>query len=303
MEQIQGLWKVKNQNMSNLCEEAKILKGKFHSFQIAHVLRVRTYTEIHSSPIYALIIVLYQDQCFSYYISLAIKRLLLTIYCFYWITNSIYCINSSTILRVSCITSKRAWTPRPTPKRTWLFILQVRLRFPTQYVIVWSLMLYLKGIYMVLQRVKFRRSSRNSSADIYGMQMELDQYRKCVSYSNKFGSFFVLSLKPLGRFHAILNTQTSKDDLHEVRLYPHSGWSMTYGSPPLRLKIFWNDSSSIIQSLWLLFSIGCWIRYFCCTSFIFLWQDPTWQGKGRCLKQHKMRHQTDILFKSTAYEI
>ncbi|KAM7464596.1 hypothetical protein LguiA_032717 [Lonicera macranthoides] len=37
--QIQGLWKVKNQNMSNLCEEAKILKDKFHSFQIAHVLR------------------------------------------------------------------------------------------------------------------------------------------------------------------------------------------------------------------------------------------------------------------------
>uniref|UniRef100_A0A5B7B4I0 RNase H type-1 domain-containing protein n=1 Tax=Davidia involucrata TaxID=16924 RepID=A0A5B7B4I0_DAVIN len=37
--QIQGLWKVKHQNMSELYEEAKKLKDKFISFQISHVLR------------------------------------------------------------------------------------------------------------------------------------------------------------------------------------------------------------------------------------------------------------------------
>ncbi|KAL3501232.1 hypothetical protein ACH5RR_035681 [Cinchona calisaya] len=37
--QIQGLWKVKNQNISILYEEAKRLKDKFTSFQIIHVLR------------------------------------------------------------------------------------------------------------------------------------------------------------------------------------------------------------------------------------------------------------------------
>lgn len=37
--QIQGIWKVKNQNISILYEEAKKLKDKFLSFQIIHVLR------------------------------------------------------------------------------------------------------------------------------------------------------------------------------------------------------------------------------------------------------------------------
>ncbi|XP_051122023.1 uncharacterized protein LOC127245281 isoform X2 [Andrographis paniculata] len=37
--QIQGLWKVKNQNIFSLYDEAKKLKDKFHSFQIIHVLR------------------------------------------------------------------------------------------------------------------------------------------------------------------------------------------------------------------------------------------------------------------------
>ncbi|KAL6192476.1 hypothetical protein ACLB2K_033564 [Fragaria x ananassa] len=37
--QVQGLWKVKNQNMSDLCEEVKELKEKFVSFEISHVLR------------------------------------------------------------------------------------------------------------------------------------------------------------------------------------------------------------------------------------------------------------------------
>ncbi|KAH6815638.1 RNase H family protein [Perilla frutescens var. frutescens] len=37
--QIQGLWKVKNQNISSLYDEAKKLKDKFGSFQIIHVLR------------------------------------------------------------------------------------------------------------------------------------------------------------------------------------------------------------------------------------------------------------------------
>ncbi|KAM7499410.1 hypothetical protein LguiA_023824 [Lonicera macranthoides] len=37
--QIQGLWKVKNENISRLYEEAKKLKDKFLSFQINHVLR------------------------------------------------------------------------------------------------------------------------------------------------------------------------------------------------------------------------------------------------------------------------
>ncbi|KAI7753263.1 hypothetical protein M8C21_001178 [Ambrosia artemisiifolia] len=37
--QVQGLWKVKNQNISKLYEEAKKLKDKFNCFQIDHVLR------------------------------------------------------------------------------------------------------------------------------------------------------------------------------------------------------------------------------------------------------------------------
>ncbi|KAK9064514.1 hypothetical protein SSX86_015896 [Deinandra increscens subsp. villosa] len=37
--QVQGLWKVKNQNISKLYEEAKKLKDKFRFFQIDHVLR------------------------------------------------------------------------------------------------------------------------------------------------------------------------------------------------------------------------------------------------------------------------
>ncbi|XP_024024295.1 uncharacterized protein LOC21387032 isoform X1 [Morus notabilis] len=37
--QISGLWKTKNQNMANLCEQARELKEKFVSFQINHVLR------------------------------------------------------------------------------------------------------------------------------------------------------------------------------------------------------------------------------------------------------------------------
>ncbi|CAA2934821.1 uncharacterized protein LOC111396139 [Olea europaea subsp. europaea] len=38
--QIQGQWKVKNENISNLYEEAKKLKDRFLSFEISHVLRV-----------------------------------------------------------------------------------------------------------------------------------------------------------------------------------------------------------------------------------------------------------------------
>lgn len=37
--QIQGLWKLKNQNMASLCSEAKELKNKFLSFKINHVPR------------------------------------------------------------------------------------------------------------------------------------------------------------------------------------------------------------------------------------------------------------------------
>nr|GMD33378.1 uncharacterized protein LOC109166315 [Ipomoea batatas] len=37
--QVQGLWKVKNQNISPLYEQAKQLKDKFHSFRLIHVLR------------------------------------------------------------------------------------------------------------------------------------------------------------------------------------------------------------------------------------------------------------------------
>lgn len=40
MLQIQGLWKTKNQNMADLCKEAKELKDKFLSFQINHIVRV-----------------------------------------------------------------------------------------------------------------------------------------------------------------------------------------------------------------------------------------------------------------------
>lgn len=37
--QIQGLWKINNQNLAGLCKEAKELKEKFQSFQINHILR------------------------------------------------------------------------------------------------------------------------------------------------------------------------------------------------------------------------------------------------------------------------
>ncbi|KAJ0095283.1 hypothetical protein Patl1_16223 [Pistacia atlantica] len=37
--QVSGSWKAKNQNMSNLCTEAKKLKDRFLSFQMTHVLR------------------------------------------------------------------------------------------------------------------------------------------------------------------------------------------------------------------------------------------------------------------------
>lgn len=43
MKQIEGLWKVKNQNMSDLYKVANELKDKFLSFQITHVLRVGTF--------------------------------------------------------------------------------------------------------------------------------------------------------------------------------------------------------------------------------------------------------------------
>ncbi|KAL5152875.1 hypothetical protein HKD37_19G052518 [Glycine soja] len=36
---IQGLWKIKNQNMGTLCGEAKELKDKFLSFKISHIPR------------------------------------------------------------------------------------------------------------------------------------------------------------------------------------------------------------------------------------------------------------------------
>ncbi|MFQ6629832.1 hypothetical protein Gotur_006516, partial [Gossypium turneri] len=39
LEQLQGLWKVKHEHMSELCEQAMKLKDKFLSFQINHVLR------------------------------------------------------------------------------------------------------------------------------------------------------------------------------------------------------------------------------------------------------------------------
>ncbi|KAK9271816.1 hypothetical protein L1049_002181 [Liquidambar formosana] len=37
--QIQGLWKTKNQNMADLCKEAKEFKDQFLSFQISHIAR------------------------------------------------------------------------------------------------------------------------------------------------------------------------------------------------------------------------------------------------------------------------
>lgn len=42
IQKVQGLWKTKNQNMAELCKQAKELKEKFISFQIDHVMRVCT---------------------------------------------------------------------------------------------------------------------------------------------------------------------------------------------------------------------------------------------------------------------
>lgn len=38
--QVSGSWKARNQNMSDLCAEAKKLKDRFLSFKITHVPRV-----------------------------------------------------------------------------------------------------------------------------------------------------------------------------------------------------------------------------------------------------------------------
>lgn len=38
--QVQGLWRTKTQNMSDLCKVAKELKDQFASFEIRHVERV-----------------------------------------------------------------------------------------------------------------------------------------------------------------------------------------------------------------------------------------------------------------------
>jgi hypothetical protein len=40
LEQVKDLWRVKSDNLSDLCKNAKELKGKFHSFELNHVLRV-----------------------------------------------------------------------------------------------------------------------------------------------------------------------------------------------------------------------------------------------------------------------
>nr|AFK35564.1 unknown [Lotus japonicus] len=37
--QVQGLWKIENQNIASLCSEAKELKNKFLSFKINHIPR------------------------------------------------------------------------------------------------------------------------------------------------------------------------------------------------------------------------------------------------------------------------
>ncbi|XP_048448103.1 uncharacterized protein LOC108868673 [Pyrus x bretschneideri] len=44
---VQGLWKVKNQNMSDLYEEVKKLKDKLLSFKISHALRVSKVESIY----------------------------------------------------------------------------------------------------------------------------------------------------------------------------------------------------------------------------------------------------------------
>jgi hypothetical protein len=40
LEQVQDIWRVKNDNMASFCKKVKELKGTFHLFQIRHVLRV-----------------------------------------------------------------------------------------------------------------------------------------------------------------------------------------------------------------------------------------------------------------------
>ncbi|RXH91156.1 hypothetical protein DVH24_020179 [Malus domestica] len=45
--QVQGLWKVKNENMSDLYEEVKKLKDKLLSFKISHVLRLSKVESIY----------------------------------------------------------------------------------------------------------------------------------------------------------------------------------------------------------------------------------------------------------------
>lgn len=66
LEQVQGLWKVKNQNLSDLCEEVKELKEKFVSFEISHVLRVRKFEVVFSSMIVPPIGIPYSILTFLY---------------------------------------------------------------------------------------------------------------------------------------------------------------------------------------------------------------------------------------------
>lgn len=69
MSQIQGLWKTKNQNMADLCKEAKELKDKFLTFEIYHVFRVHAngFLFLHYSVLLDCIVLdhLHQFKCSS----------------------------------------------------------------------------------------------------------------------------------------------------------------------------------------------------------------------------------------------
>ncbi|KAH8510980.1 hypothetical protein H0E87_008497 [Populus deltoides] len=60
--QIQGLWKLKNQNLADLCKEAKELKDMFTSFQIKHVPRVQADNYLFTQKLHYLLDVFWLPQ-------------------------------------------------------------------------------------------------------------------------------------------------------------------------------------------------------------------------------------------------
>lgn len=151
LEQVQGLWRVRNQNMSDLCEEVKELKDKFLSFEISHVLRVGKVDSVYNlcSTILLWVCITILVKCSSIPL---IHHLIWAAY---------------NILRLCCI-PKRNSILRQMLKQTWQSVLWVRLsnlslRLCSFWILSMVNLIYqcLWGLF-AMQMVKSRRRSSGS---------------------------------------------------------------------------------------------------------------------------------------------